>query len=279
LTNAANNTGDAAGDTFVGIEYLEGSLTASNLLTGDGNANVLYGYNGNDTLIGGAGNDYLRSGAGDDSLDGGVGNDNLIGGAGNDTYIIDSTGDIINEAVNSGTDIVRSSVNYTLALNVETLNLVGGVNGTGNAIANTINGGVGNNIINGRGGNDTLSGGAGSDTFAFGGSSFLNLLSAIGVDSITDFAIGEDKIQLSKTSFAALTGSAGSPLGASFISVATDAAAEAATASIVYNSSNGNLFYNADGNIAGFGTNGGQFANLLGAPGLTLTSNNFTVVA
>ncbi len=277
LSDSANNAGDAAGDTFVGIEYLQGSFTASNLLTGDGNANQLYGYNANDTLVGGAGNDYLSGGAGNDSLDGGVGNDNLVGGAGNDTYIVDSTGDIINEAVGGGTDTVVSSVNYTLAVNVETLNLVGAVNGTGNAIANTINGGVGNNVINGGAGSDTLSGGTGSDTFAFGGSSFLNLLSAIGVDSITDFAIGEDKIQLSKTCFAALTGSAGSPLGASFISVATEAEAEAATASIVYNSSNGNLFYNADGNIAGFGTNGGQFANLSSAP--ALTSNDFTVVA
>ncbi len=277
LTNAANNAGDAAGDTFVGIEYLQGSLTASNRLTGDGIANVLYGYNANDTLLGGGGNDYLRSGAGDDSLDGGTGNDYLSGEAGNDTYIVDSTGDTIVEAANSGTDIVRSTVNYTLAVNVETLILVGAVNGTGNAIANTINGGAGNNVINGGAGNDTLSGGAGSDTFAFGGSSFLNLLSAIGVDSITDFAIGEDKIQLSKTSFAALTQSTGNLLGASFISVATEAEAEAATAAIVYNSSNGNLFYNADANVPGFGINGGQFANLSGAP--TLTSNNFTVVA
>jgi Ca2+-binding RTX toxin-like protein len=231
---------------------------------------------------GGTQNDTLKGNSWHNLLDGGEGNDILDGGAGNDTYIVDSTGDIVTESANSGTDTVISSVNHTLAVNVETLILVRGVNGTGNAIANTINGGVGNNVINGGAGNDTLSGGDGSDTFAFGGSSFLNLLSAIGVDSIIDFAIGEDKIQLSKASFTPLT--AGNPLGASFTTVATDAAAATATASIVYNSTNGNLFYNADGNIAGFGSRGGRFADLfpdllgVGVPP-ALTSNNFTVVA
>jgi Ca2+-binding RTX toxin-like protein len=175
-------------------------------------------------------------------------------------------------------------IGYNLVVNVENLNLVGSVNGTGNSTNNIINGGVGNNVINGAAGNDTLTGGTGSDTFTFGGSPLLNLLTAIGVDSITDFSkIEADKVQLSKTYFTALATTAGNPLLATdFSSVTTDLAAATAVGTIVYNNTNGKLFYNADGATnnaatAGFGTNGGQFVQL--TAGLALTAADFNVVA
>ena len=44
-----------------------------------------------------------------------------------------------------------------------------------------------------------------------------------------------------------------------------DGAATSSNALIVYNTSNGNLYYNANGSTAGFG-DGGQFATLVNAP-------------
>ena len=57
LANPSVNTGDAAGDTYFGIEALHGSNFADNL-TGDANNNSLRGNNGADRLDGGAGFDY-----------------------------------------------------------------------------------------------------------------------------------------------------------------------------------------------------------------------------
>jgi Ca2+-binding RTX toxin-like protein len=79
LANPAVNTGDAAGDTYLGIENLTGG-SDSDTLIGDANNNVLNGGRGNDTLDGGAGNDTLDGGAGNDTLvfRAGFGNDQII---------------------------------------------------------------------------------------------------------------------------------------------------------------------------------------------------------
>jgi Ca2+-binding RTX toxin-like protein len=57
LLSTGLNTGDAQGDTYANIEWLQGSRYAHNNLTGDLNNNRLYSYDGNDTLNGGGGND------------------------------------------------------------------------------------------------------------------------------------------------------------------------------------------------------------------------------
>ena len=78
----------------------------SNILTAGSNVDYwIYGNGGNDTLNGSGGNDIL---------DGGTGNDSMSGGLGNDTYVVDSTGDIVNE-FGGGTDLVQSSVSFSLA--------------------------------------------------------------------------------------------------------------------------------------------------------------------
>jgi Ca2+-binding RTX toxin-like protein len=84
---------------------------------------------------------------------------------------------------------------------------------------------------------------------------------------------------LSKLAFNTnLTTTAGnSLLSADFSIVSNDAAAETVGSAIVYNSTNGKLFYNADGAAAGFGVSGGQFANL--TSGLSLTNNDFRAIA
>ncbi|TAX54173.1 rhizobiocin [Rhizobium leguminosarum] len=128
--------------------------TGSASFTGTGNTLV-------NTITGGAGNDLL---------DGGAGNDALDGGGGNDIYVVDSAGDVIKEAVGAGTDEIRTVLAaYSIAalVNVENLTYTGSANftGTGNAFANTITGGGGNDLLNGGGGADTLIAGAGSDIY------------------------------------------------------------------------------------------------------------------
>ena len=109
------------------------------------------GDSGNDTLSGLAGNDTLLGNAGNDQLNGGAGADIMKGGLGDDTYMVDVAGDVITENANQGTDLVQSSITYTLGANVENLTLTGtaAINGTGNALTNLITGNSGNNLLNG----------------------------------------------------------------------------------------------------------------------------------
>jgi Ca2+-binding RTX toxin-like protein/subtilisin-like proprotein convertase family protein len=232
--NAAAITSNSYLDLTPGaVSTLDGSsLTISTgtviekAFSGDGNdtiignsaANTLDGGRGNDNLIGSSGNDTVIGGKGNDILDGGVGNDSLKGGIGDDGYFIDSAGDTIVENANEGTDVVISTVTYTLGANLEGLGLsgTGNINGTGNSLNNVVlgntgnnilDGGTGNDLVDGDAGNDTLTGGSGNDTLT-GGSGTNSLSGGTGNDlyiidldtsaTITEFANeGIDTVQSS----------------------------------------------------------------------------------
>jgi hypothetical protein len=156
------------------------TLTGTANINGTGNTLA-------NTLTGNTGNNILDGGDGNDSLNGGVGIDTLIGGLGNDTYTVDNVGDIVTETSTLATEIdtVNSSVTYTLSPTIERLTLTGTANidGTGNALANTLTGNSGNNILTGNGGNDVLTGNSGSDILVGGtGNDSLYL----GSDTVTD---------------------------------------------------------------------------------------------
>jgi Ca2+-binding RTX toxin-like protein len=164
LTLTGNSILSGTGNTLNNILIAN---SAGNTLDGGIGNDTLTGDIGNDTLLGGAGNDILLGNTGDDLLDGGAGNDTLIGGLGNDTYVVDSLSDIITENTGEGIDTVNSSISWTLGDNLENLTLTGtsAINGTGNALNNTLTGNAGNNILDGGLGNDILIGGLGNDTY------------------------------------------------------------------------------------------------------------------
>jgi Ca2+-binding RTX toxin-like protein len=194
----------------------------------------------------------------------------MAGAAGNDTYIVDNAGDKVLEAAGLGTDSVIATKSYILQIgsSVEVLRTTGtsstyAVNLVGNELANTIQGNAAGNVLIGKGGSDTLSGFAGSDTFVFN-----TALGAANVDKVTDYNVAADTIQIDNAVFAGLA--VGTlPVGAFRIG----AAAADANDRIIYNSANGGLSFDADGNGAGRST---AFALL--ATGLALTNNDFVVI-
>src|SRR5207247_2151346 len=153
-------------------------------LKGGGGTDYLYGGPGNDTLIGGAGNDFETGGGGNDSYSEdsqsngaeSIGTTNLHGSdaavptdPGTDTVdysarsfgVTVTTGDAMandGQTLPPETDNVDSSIE----------NVKGGSGGDtisgADAVANTLNGGGGDDTLNGLGGNDLLIGGAGTDT-------------------------------------------------------------------------------------------------------------------
>ncbi|ESQ90087.1 hypothetical protein ABAC460_09980 [Asticcacaulis sp. AC460] len=184
---------DAAGDVVTeqgddGDDRVEASVSytltdhvESLQLTGNGDINGT-GNGLNNFLFGNAGNNVLSGLAGDDYLDGGAGNDSLLGGLGNDAYVVDA-GDTITEQTGEGDDLVYAGFNYILGANLENLILTGngGASGTGNDLANVLEGNSGNNLLSGLGGNDVVDGGGGADTLAGGAGDDTYIVNSTGV--------------------------------------------------------------------------------------------------
>lgn len=189
------------------IEKLILTGTASIDGTGNDLANSLTGNSGSNTLMGLGGNDILNGGSGADMM---------YGGTGNDTYFFDTLGDKVIENAGEGVDTVKATISYALAANVEKLVLVGtgAIDGTGNALANTVTGNGASNMLRGLAGSDTLSGGAGddyliggtgrdvmtgdagNDSFVFATGDFSSRTST-NADEIVDFTSG-DKVDVSQ---------------------------------------------------------------------------------
>ena len=147
--------GDAEGDTFAGIEAIQGS-------------------NQNDNLIGDAADNTLDGEAGNDVLEGGGGADALLGGAGNDTATYANSARGVSVSLATGQGRGASGVSDAEGDRLQDIeNLIGSGNAdelTGDDGVNRLEGGAGNDYLYGEGGADVLMGGAGSDTASYVGS-------------------------------------------------------------------------------------------------------------
>jgi len=175
VTNDAANSQITLGDNAYarGIRIAEALSGNAALITFNTTAAT-----SNVTMLGSTADDTLTSGTASDSLSGGSGNDTLNGANGNNTII----GEDGNDGITTGT-------------------------GT-----DTVNGGVGNDTITGGTGADNLTGGTGADEFvqAAGASVVPNAVTLTdggivngntlsftgGVDVITDFVSGTDKLNV-----------------------------------------------------------------------------------
>ena len=108
----------------------------------------------------------------------------------------------------------------------------------------TVSGGAGNDSLGGGLGLDQLVGGSGADTFYFDSTP-----STSNLDTISDFKLSEgDRLAFDLKVFKALSGAAGNALStAQLESGAKLAAATKAATRIVYDSTSGSVYYDADG--------------------------------
>jgi Ca2+-binding RTX toxin-like protein len=240
----SNIDSDEPTEILVGTNYTVVEFEAS--------ANAL-----NNLLVGNEGDNVLVGGDGDDTFNGGGGQDTLDGGLGNDTYYVNPTTTIV-EGVDAGIDTVISSFfSWTLEANLENLTLQGDnpITGKGNQLDNTITGNNANNILCGKQGNDTLLGERGNDcivggtgddvlTGGDGADRFIRKYSITGIDTITDFQVGQDKLYFSASGF----GSdlvRGRVLGEEQFTLGT--AAATGSDRFIYDTDTGNLFFDVDG--------------------------------
>jgi Ca2+-binding RTX toxin-like protein len=153
LSNTANNTGDATGDTYNSIEIIGGSNFADTLV-GSTSTDTLVGLGGNDVILAGGGNDLVTGDDGNDALQGGSGNDALYGGNDNDTL----DGGAGSDALDGGTGTNYAS--YESATASVELDLANAANNLGDAAGDSyinIAGYIGSNF------NDTMWGSSGGD--------------------------------------------------------------------------------------------------------------------
>jgi Ca2+-binding RTX toxin-like protein len=178
------NGGAAADDTLTGIENLTGS-SGDDELRGNGSANI---------------------------LDGALGADTLVGRAGSDIYYVDNAGDVVVEVAGGGNydEVrVRDLAGYTLPDYVEKLTSLtnAAFTGTGNGLANemngtnavdtfyggagadALNGGAGNDVLYGEGDHDILNGGSGNDTMTGGLGNDTYIVDSVG-DVVIEIASG-----------------------------------------------------------------------------------------
>ena len=286
-----NNWMSASADGPAVLSGLDGHdhLTASagdDYLNGGSGNDVLNGREGDDTLLGGSGNDIylIWNGSGADVMADEGGADIL--------RFVTNTGDgptgglttyrqgksLFFRSYTSDTEFDVGEIrNFQGKGWIEQMHYVDGdgatyyislaKTGTGSKLADwissTVTGGTlsgleGNDVLIGFTAADTLRGGLGNDVLYGGPDTASDKFvfdtapsSSLNVDYIIGFAAGEDKIQFSKAifkGFAAL----GSLSDGAYVAGAGKTTADSRDHRVIYNTSTGDLFYDADG--VGLGT-------------------------
>ncbi|MGZ5195403.1 MAG: calcium-binding protein, partial [Ramlibacter sp.] len=259
--------------TLTGSALINGIGNAlANTIVGNGAANAIDGKAGIDHIDGGEGSDiYMVTLAADhpaaeftDTGSSGVDEVRFASSTASTLTLFSGDTGIERVTIGTGTGAVPVSTG-TRALNVDAsavgngLTMVGnsgpnvltgtGFNDTldGGSGADTLNAGAGDDVLMGRLGNDVLTGGAGADAFVFN----TTPSASSNRDTITDFASGTDTLQFSKAIFIALGSSAGALAPEQFWSGAGVVAGHDADDRIVYDTTTGIVYYDADGNGSG----------------------------
>lgn len=277
-----------------------------NLITGNAKDNILYGDDGHDVLNGDKGRDVMIGGDGSDDYWVDNVRDQALeqvliprkgGGwdveASTDGYdrvfstVSFTLGDNIEElrlygtgsSKGTGNDlenvIIGNSKNNVLS-GLGDSDLLQGAGGNdtllGGDDGDQLEGGDGNDTLKGDDGDDYLVGGTGNDKL-YGGAGFDTFLfdtaldAKYNKDTIYDFKIGEDFIELDSDIFADLGNDGPSLEASSFLKGAKTPGAEDMDeqAYILYNTKSGALYYDADGSVEG-GAAAVQFATVNGSP-------------
>lgn len=177
--------------------------------------------------------------AGDDTITGSAFKDVILANTGDDTVFGNAGNDVLQGG--SGFDKLSGGDGY-----------------------DKIYGGAGGDTIDGQNGTDTLTGGVGKDKFVFS-----TKLKATNIDTIKDFSVIDDTIQLSSSIFTK-AGPVGQLNTWRFV---TGPEATDSLDRIIYDDATGALYYDSDGDGAAAAV---QFAQL--STGLTLTSADFQVI-
>lgn len=233
------NTGDdilIGGD---GVDKMFGNQDSDQIFGGLGN-DFAMGGEGNDYLEGGLGNDLLRGNNGNDEIYGGFGWDKLRGGDGDDLLFGEDGNDYLDAG--SGNDHMEGGWGADVMIGKEGNDVLLGGKGNDTLLGgdgdDVIDGGLDADRIVGGLGSDLLTGGDGADTFVFDNYS--------GVDTITDFVSGVDRIELARPAFTEIR--FGTLYNSAFV-VGTQALD--ANDRIIYDQATGNIYYDADGSGAG----------------------------
>lgn len=256
-----------------------------------------------DVIVGGSGIDTLRITTGigaNNSTNGTVvlNNDNFksmevvqVGGTVGRLNVENTDLQLLNDHYYFASNGTVANLSNTLGNNGGTINNVvvnasgvttNGLRFEGNANNQTFIGTTKADTFIGNGGNDTLTGNAGNDTFVFGkvhqqvvtGSSTSvqtytdTAFNLTGVDTITDFTRGSDKLELHLDQYAKLVG-----FGSANLKVGAGAVAGDSNDYLIFDTTSKLLKYDADGNGAGAAVN---IAVLTGVT--TLTTSDIHVV-
>lgn len=301
-------TVDASGVTDTDFTFKITGGAAADVLKGAAAADTIVGGGGADAITGGAGADNLTGGAGNDNFIFAT-SDSRNSGADTITDFTSGSDKVTINFSLSGTNF-DGTYKGTSASNADALALLSSKEGqyyfnttTGQMIMDTDGNGLvqstdfalnltglsaitagdvrfnvtgtnGADTITLGGGADTVTGGAGADTITLGaGADVLVLNQTATADTVADYTVVDDSIQLSKAVYTAL-GALGALSAAEFESGAGLTAAATAAGRIVYNTTNGALYYDADGSGA---TAAVLIATLTGAP--TLVAGEFAIIA